>query len=100
MTCNLPSWKRTMLIARRDKLKTQIENIETVIDKAITSGHLSGIEFDSGDGKEKSTYRNLNEIRKFQESLEYEYERVLNRLLCRGVVNLGLRRYRFSNNRY
>jgi hypothetical protein len=91
MSC-LSATRRTALIARRDKLIAQIAAAETTLDNAIERGHLTSIEMDSGDGKEKSSYRNPEDLRKFINNLELSLERVLNTLACRGVVNFALRR--------
>ena len=97
----LSSWRRTLLIARRDKLIAQIVALDLIVDKGIDRAHLSGIEFDSGEGRQKTTYRNLNEVLRAREDLETELNRVLNRLCCRGVVNMGLKRYgRLSYRQY
>jgi hypothetical protein len=100
MAC-LSAAKRAELIARRDKLITQIAAMDDAIDEGIDRAHLSSIEFDSGDGKEKSSYRNINEVIKARDALELELARVNNRLCGRGVVNMTLRRNRcYGNRRY
>lgn len=96
MPC-LPAWKKKLLIAKRDRLTTQLESIEIVIDNAIATGTISNYELDTGQGKQKVTYRNINELTKARSALELELARVMNKLCCRGVVNLGLRRYNGNN---
>jgi chromosome segregation ATPase len=89
MAC-LSSTTRTVLKARLEKLTARLTALSDTIDKAIERGHLSGIEFDSGDGKEKSTYRNINEIRRYEKEIENEISRIEDRLNCAGLVNLRL----------
>ncbi len=97
MSCpRIPTWKRRLLIARRDKLEEQLEAIENAIDEGISDSNISSYEFDSGDGKQKTSYRNLNEVLKARETLELEYNRVLNRLCGKGIINLNLTRHRRS----
>lgn len=97
MVC-LPSWKRKRLILRRDKLISQIDALDITMDEAITSGKFASYEFDSGEGKQKTTYRSINELEKLRETLEARLARVFNELSCRSVVNLNLNRYGRGNN--
>lgn len=96
MPC-LPSWKITALKARRDKLVSQLDLMDTTIDSAIESGRFTSLELDSGEGKEKSVYRSLSVLIKSRDALENELTRVLNKLTGRGVVNLGLKRINGCN---
>ena len=91
MSC-LPQWKRTQLQAKLIKLRAQSIAVEDVIDKAILSGNLSNIEFDSGEGKQKSGYRSLNELQKYSMTLDTRIEQLENRLLCKGLINIGMKR--------
>ena len=91
MAC-LSAWRRSMLITRRDNLTAQITSINTVIDAAILSGKVNSIEFDSGEGKQKTSYRSLNELQKMVDGLEIRLDQVLNALRGAGVVNMGLKR--------
>lgn len=91
MPC-LPAWKKSLLIARRDKLITQLTAIETAIDEGLTNANISSYEFDSGDGKQKTSYRNLNEVFKARETLELELERTYNQLRQVGLLNMSMRR--------
>jgi hypothetical protein len=91
MTC-LPQWKITQLQNRLIKLREQSDRLETIIDNAIDSGVLSGIEFDSGEGKEKSTYRSLPQLQLYQKQLWQSIENLENRLQCKGLINVGLNR--------
>ena len=100
MACRLPAWKRNFLITQRDRIAAQLTSIEDAIDKSISTGNISNYEFQDGEGKQKTTYRNINQLLEARDALELEYERILNRLCCRGVVNLGLNRYRYNNYTY
>lgn len=91
MSC-LSQWKRTILQAQLVKLREQYTSLQDTIDKAITKGHLSNIEFDSGEGKQKSSYRSLNELQKYEKELEQRIESLENRLQCKGLINLNLSR--------
>ncbi len=97
MVC-LPSWKRNRLKLRRDKLIAQIDALDITMDEAIASGKIVSYEFDSGEGKQKATYRSINELEKLRETLEARLARIFNELACRSVVNLNLNRYGRGNN--
>ena len=81
-----------MLIAQRDKVKTFLDAIDAAFLAGLTNANISSYEFDSGEGKQKTSYRNVNELMKARDALEIEYSRILNRLCGRGVVNFGLKR--------
>ena len=89
---SLSSWKRTQLQARLIKKREQYLALEIIIDKAIASGNLNKIEFDSGEGKEESSYRSLVSLQQYQRTLEQDIENLENRLQCKGLVNLNLTR--------
>ena len=89
MSC-IPSSVRTVLEARLVTLTARYTLLSATIDKAIESGHLSGIEWDSGEGKQKSSFRNLNEIRRYEKELENEISRIEDRLAGKGLVNMRL----------
>ena len=91
MSC-LPSWKRTQLQVKLLKKREQSVALDLIIDKAIESGNLNSIKWDSGEGKEESSYRSLDSLQKYQTQLEQQIESLENRLLCKGLINLGLKR--------
>ena len=93
MAC-LSTWKKTLLIAKRDKLIAQITILNDVYTDALATGKISSYKLNTGAGEQQTSYRNINEIKKALDDLETELSSVLNKLCCRGVVNLGLRRYR------
>ncbi len=93
----LAPWRKTQLQIRRDKLEKQIAALDVAIDQGVDRGHISNYEFDSGEGKHKTTYRNLNEVIKARDLMEAQLQRIYSQLSCRAVVNLNLRRYRHLN---
>jgi hypothetical protein len=98
MAC-LPNWRKTLLIAKRDKLIAQITILDDVYTDALSTGKISSYKLNTGAGEQQTSYRNLNELKKALDALEIELARVFNKLCCRGVVNLGLRRYNTSRGR-
>ncbi|MCK5127566.1 MAG: hypothetical protein KAR42_15020 [candidate division Zixibacteria bacterium] len=48
--------------------------------------------FDSGEGNQRVTYRNLNEIKTNIDALESEIDSLYRRLAGKGVINMNLRR--------
>ena len=88
----LPPWKRTALQTQLLALRTQYTSLQDTITSAISSGHISEIEFDSGEGKQKTKYRSLKQLQAFSIILEGQIESLENRLNYKGLVNLNLNR--------
>lgn len=95
MTC-LSSTTRTRIIAQIDKLEAQLVTLETTIDNSLESG-IENYSFDSGEGKQATKYRSLDSLFKARDNLEAKLEKLYRRLNGGNIVNMNLRRRRYSN---
>jgi len=89
----LPQWRITLYKKRRDQLELMIDELYNTILPALTSGKIKSYEFDSGEGKQKTSYTSVVQLQKLIQLLESNLDRIYNKLACRAVVNLSLRRY-------
>ena len=89
----LPQWRITLYKKRRDALVAQLDELYNTILPALTSGKIKSYEFDSGEGKQKTSYASVTDLQKLIQLLESNLDRIYNKLACTGVVNLNLRRY-------
>ena len=83
--------RRQRLARRLAAVQAQIEKLETVMLKMAATG-VSSYEFDSGEGKQRTTRRSLDEIKKTLDGLYATEDHYVNELSCMGIVSLRLRR--------
>ena len=83
--------RRQRLARRLAAVQAQIKQLETVMLKMAATG-ASSYEFDSGEGKQRTTRRSLDEIKKTLDGLYAAEDHYINELSCMGIVSLRLRR--------
>lgn len=83
--------RRQRLARRLAAVQAQIEKLETAMLEMAATG-VSSYEFDSGEGKQRTTRRSLDEIKKTLDGLYATEDHYVNELSCMGIVSLRLRR--------
>lgn len=83
--------RRQRLARRLAAVQAQIEKLETAMLEMAATG-VSSYEFDSGEGKQRTTRRGLDEIKKTLDGLYATEDHYVNELSCMGIVSLRLRR--------
>lgn len=83
--------RRTRIARRLAATQAQIENLETIITKMTTQG-LSSYEFDSGEGRHRSTRRSLKEVQDMIDRLYATESHLINELYGIGVLSVRVRR--------
>ena len=83
--------RRQRLARRLAAVQAQIEQLETVMLEMASTG-VSSYEFDSGEGKQRTTRRSLDEIKKTLDGLYANEDHYVNELSGMGIVSIRLRR--------
>lgn len=94
----LPADLYNRYVRRIESLEAALLILDDTYIKAITSGNIESYSFDSGAGKQSTTYRNPEEIRqqisKLEKDLEWNYRKISQ---GGGLVNFNLRRKTYIN---
>lgn len=93
MACILSS-TRTRLIARIAKNEELLEKAETALSNALN--HIKEFRLDTGEGSQKTEYKDPRQLQQIIDSLESSIERDYRRLNGTGIVNMNLRRKRYN----
>jgi hypothetical protein len=99
MSC-LTATRKAELIAQRDALIASIAILSQAITNGAATAHITSYEIDTGAGKQKVTYKNINEVIRAEKTLQAQLDRINTILEGKGVVDMDLRRKALGNNRY
>lgn len=75
------------------RVQAALSALYSVLDEMSASG-VASYEFDSGEGKQRTTRRSLKEIQDQIERLEATEEHIINEMYNMGLVSIQLRRKR------
>lgn len=92
MACILPS-TRARIVARIAKNETLLAEAEEALSSSLTP--YKEYRFDSGEGSQKTEYKDPRQLKQIIDSLEAQIEADYRRLNGTGVVNINLRRKRY-----
>jgi len=85
------SERRTIIINRLAKVQSQLSKLYDILDEMAETG-VASYEFDSGEGKQRTTRRTLKELQDWRERLEASEMSLLNSKYGNGLVSIRLRR--------
>jgi flagellar biosynthesis/type III secretory pathway protein FliH len=91
MSC-LSAERRAELEEQRDQLEAIITELNTAIIAGAKSAHMTSYELDTGAGKQKVTYKNINELHRAIKGFQNSLDRVNSMLDGTSVVDFQLRR--------
>jgi len=94
MAC-LGTTTRNKIKAKIARLKSQLESLENTLDEAFEKG-IESYSFDSGEGKQSTKYRSLEDLQKSRDKIEAELDYLYRRLNGGNIVNMNLRRRRYD----
>lgn len=83
--------RRTRIARRLAATQAQIEKLETIMLEMASTG-VSSYEFDSGEGKQRTTRRGIDEIKNMLDGLYATEDHYVNELYSMGIVSMRLRR--------
>jgi len=92
MSCCLSAETKAYYEAQKTTLANIIAEIEDAMLKGATRSYISSYELDTGAGKQKMTYKNINEMIKGLKDLTALYGWYCDKLSGVGVVDMTLRR--------
>ena len=99
----LPASKRTAIQAQIDKLDILIGKYEAALFAAADGSPIEEYRFDSGDGSQRTQFRDPNKINDLIDDLTARRNRLQAKLDGTGIVSINLRRTRgtgFHSGRY
>lgn len=91
MSC-LSTTRRAELEAERDTLIAQLTVLNTAITSAMTTGHIQSYSLDTGEGKQTTKYRSIDEMFKARDLIQSQIDTINRKLRGTGLVNINLRR--------
>ena len=83
--------RRAILLARLRRVQSALAKLYATYDD-LSGLMLSSSEFDSGDGRQRSTRRKLDEVQDNIDRLEASEMSLINDLYNMGIVSMRLRR--------
>ena len=91
MSC-LTAAREAEITARRDQLVLIITELETAMLTGAATSYISNYELDTGAGKQKVTYKNINEMIKGLKELQALVDYYNSKLAGKGIINMNLTR--------
>ena len=91
MAC-ISSSRRAKLLERLEKKYEQLAKADAAYDLLLEKGDIKSYTFDSGDGRQSATRRDLEELRKTIENLEKQISALERKLNGTGIVAFNLTR--------
>ena len=85
------STRKTRLQSQLSSVQAQIAALNTAITESSTSG-VQSYEFDSGEGRQRTTRRSLSDMQDALSRLYASEEHLINELYNMGIVSIKLRR--------
>ena len=98
MPC-LPAARRTQLLARYNQITQQLVALNAAYDAAVQNSEVKEYRFDSGEGSQRTERRSPQELWDLIEEMEAAQDRIYRKLYGQALVNMNLRRKRYTYGR-
>lgn len=83
--------RKARLQTRLTRVQAALENLYSTFD-SLSGSTVKSYEFDSGEGRQKTTRQDISKIQDQIRELEATEDHIVNELNCMGLVSIRLRR--------